>query len=258
MKGQYEMDNVKETTKYYWLKLERGFFKRHDITIIENYGGYPDGQLMVNLYIRLLTESIDHNGDLRFSDEKPYNNRMLSALTGLSIDIVDMGMQCFQDFDLVEVLEDGTIVMKRVEKMLGIGSSTDRVREWRRRQKENGVDEQKTTTKKGTKTTPVVKKSPIMANDELFNQFWAVYPKKVGKDKCQNWFKIRNITQEFVDDLVSAIEQQKRSEQWQKNGNQFIPNPYTWLNRGGWNDELEYKEEPQVKISRRWENFLNE
>ena len=244
------MDNVKETTKYYWLKLERGFFKRHDITIIENYGGYPDGQLMVNLYIRLLTESIDHNGDLRFSDEKPYNNRMLSAITGLDIDIVNKGMQCFTDFELAVILEDGTIRMTRVEKMLGVGSSTDRVRAFRERQKENKDN-------KPLPKTPVAKKSPIMKSDDMFEQFWSVYPKKVGKDKCQNWFKIRNITQDFVDDLVLAIEQQKRSEQWQKNGNQFIPNPYTWLNRGGWNDELTYTQPIEKKITNRWEAFIH-
>lgn len=258
MKGQHDMgnNNSSETTKYYWLKMERGFFKRHDITIIENYGGgYPDGQLMVNLYMRLLVESIDHNGNLRFSDEKPYNNMMLSAITGLDIKIVEKGMECFKEFDLIRVLSDGTIFMTKVEKMFGAGSSTERVKKWRERQKDGEhetVEPQKPIVKKPTKPL----KEPTLKNDELFNQFWEAYPRKVGKDKCIKWFKVRKITQEFVDDLVLAITQQKKSEGWKDV--QYIPHPYTWLNRGGWNDELTYAQPIENKIKSRWENFIND
>ena len=259
MRGQYDMEHVNDTSKYYWLKLERGFFKRHDITIIENYGGYPDGQLMVNLYMRLLAESIDHNGNLRFSAEKPYNNLMLSAITGLDIKVVEKGMECFKEFELIKVLNDGTIFMTKVEKMLGVGSSTERVRAYRERQKEvqknDVVNEDVEVEEEIKPKKPKPLKEPTMKNDELFEQFWSVYPRKVGKDKCQKWFKIRKITQEFVDDLVVAINQQKKSEGWKDV--QYIPHPYTWLNRGGWNDVLTYKEPIENKITNRWENFLN-
>jgi predicted phage replisome organizer len=198
MRGQYDMEHVNDTSKYYWLKLERGFFKRHDITIIENYGGYPDGQLMVNLYMRLLAESIDHNGNLRFSAEKPYNNLMLSAITGLDIKVVEKGMECFKEFELIKVLNDGTIFMTKVEKMLGVGSSTERVRAYRERQKEvqkNDVVNEDVEVEEEKKSKAKTLKEPTMKNDELFEQFWSVYPRKVGKDKCQKWFKIRKITQ---------------------------------------------------------------
>ena len=261
MRGQYDMEHVNDTSKYYWLKLERGFFKRHDITIIENYGGYPDGQLMVNLYMRLLAESIDHNGNLRFSAEKPYNNLMLSAITGIDIKVVEKGMECFKEFELIKVLNDGTIFMTKVEKMLGVGSSTERVRAYRERQKEvqknDVVNEDVEVEEEIKPKKPKPLKEPTMKNDELFEQFWSVYPRKVGKDKCQKWFKIRKITQEFVDDLVVAINLQKKSEQWAKDDGQYIPHPYTWLNRGGWNDELKYSQPIGQKISKRWENFLN-
>ena len=264
MKGQPIMDNAKDTTKYYWLKLERGFFKRHDIAIIEKYGGYPDGQLMVNLYMRLLAESIDHNGNLRFSDEKPYNNMMLSAITGLDIKIVEKGMECFKEFELAKILEDGTIFMVKVEKMLGVGSSTERVRNWRANKKEQH-DETPSNVIEAVEVVEVEKeepkkpkalKNPVMKEDVMFTQFWNAYPRKIGKDKCQKWFKVRKITQEFVDDLVLAINQQIKSEGWKDV--QYIPHPYTWLNRGGWNDELTYTQPIGQKISKRWENFLNE
>ena len=46
-----------ETKKYYWLKLKRDFFKRHDIRIIEEM---PNGKDYILFYNKLLLESIDH------------------------------------------------------------------------------------------------------------------------------------------------------------------------------------------------------
>ena len=92
--------------------------------------------------------------------------------------------------------------------------------------------------------------------DTLFDTFWKTYPRKVGKDKCLSWFKRRKVTNEFVEDLLIAIKQQEKSKQWQNK--QYIPHPYTWLNRGGWNDELDYVETPQETIKNRWENFMKD
>ena len=49
--------------KYYWLKLKRDFFKRHDIRIVE---GMPNGKEYILFYLKLLCESVDHEGSLRF------------------------------------------------------------------------------------------------------------------------------------------------------------------------------------------------
>ena len=37
--------------------------------------------------------------------------------------------------------------------------------------------------------------------------------------------------------MVAAVEQHCASEQWQKDGGQFIPHPRTWLHQGRWKDE---------------------
>lgn len=261
MKGQPIMES-KEQIKYYWLKLERHFFKRHDIRIIE---AYPNGILMSMFYLKLLVESIDHNGSLRFSDKLPYNPQMLSAVTGIGIEVVVQALELLTNLNLIETLDDGTIRMLETEKMLGLGSSTERVRNWRERNKEAKQDDIDETPSNVTETVEVVApeepkkpkalKNPIMKDDVMFTQFWNAYPRKIGKDKCQKWFKVRKITQDFVDDLVLAINQQIKSEGWKDV--QYIPHPYTWLNRGGWNDELKYSQPIGQKISKRWENFLN-
>jgi hypothetical protein len=74
---------------------------------------------------------------------------------------------------------------------------------------------------------------------ERFEVFWKAYPRKTGKDAARKAFAKRNPSQELLDKMLAAIEQQKQSAQWQKNNGQFIPLPTTWLNQGRWDDEVQ-------------------
>lgn len=102
--------------KFYWLKLKRDFFKRHDIRIIEEM---PNGKDYVLFYLKLLLESIDHEGSLRFSDTIPYNEQMLSVITNTNVDIVRSAMKIFTELKMMEILEDETIYMAEVTNMIG-------------------------------------------------------------------------------------------------------------------------------------------
>lgn len=102
--------------KYYWLKLQRDFFKRHDIRIIESM---PNGKDYLLFYLKLLCESIDHNGNLRFSDQIPYNEDMLATITNTNVDIVRSAITVFTQLNMMELLDDGTFYMNEVEKMIG-------------------------------------------------------------------------------------------------------------------------------------------
>lgn len=118
--------------KYYWLKLDRNFFKRHDIRIIEEQS---NGKDYILFYLKLLVESIDHQGELRFSDTIPYDEKMLSVVTNTNIDIVRSAIKLFTQLKLMEVFDDKTIYMAETSKMLGESSSTHRVKAFRERQK---------------------------------------------------------------------------------------------------------------------------
>lgn len=116
--------------KYYWLKLKRDFFKRHDIRIIEKM---QNGKDYVLFYLKMLLESIDHEGELRFSDAIPYNEEMLSVITDTNVDVIRHAMRIFIDLGMIEVLEDETIYMNEVQKMIGSESSAaERVRRHRK------------------------------------------------------------------------------------------------------------------------------
>ena len=115
--------------KYYWLKLKRDFFKRHDIRIIEEM---PNGKEYLLFYLKLLVESIDHEGELRFSDTIPYNEQMLSVITNTNIDVVRSAMKLFVELKMIDVQDDATIYMAEVNKLIGSEwTSAERVRNYR-------------------------------------------------------------------------------------------------------------------------------
>lgn len=119
--------------RYYWLKLHKDFFKRHEIRIIEDM---PNGKDYILFYLKLLVESVTHEGNLRFSDSIPYNEQMLATITNTNIDIVKAAMQIFIELKMIEVLDDQTVFMTDVENMIGSESaSTIRSRKCRERQK---------------------------------------------------------------------------------------------------------------------------
>lgn len=73
------------------------------------------------------------------------------------------------------------------------------------------------------------------SRDEEFNLFWDAYPRKEGKQKARAAFDKVTVS---LDVLLEAIEQQKQSAQWSKDGGQYIPHPTTWLNGKRWEDEV--------------------
>lgn len=116
--------------KYYWLKLKKDFFKRHDIQIIESM---PNGKDYVLFYLKLLLESVDHEGCLRFSDTIPYNDTMLATITNTNSDTVKSAMKMFIELGMIELLDDQTIYMNEVNKMLGAETAwAEKKRKYRR------------------------------------------------------------------------------------------------------------------------------
>ena len=119
--------------RYFWLKLKKDFFKRHDIRIVEEM---DNGKEYILFYLKLIAESVDHAGHLRFSDTIPYDEKMLSTITNTNIDIVRSACKIFSSLNLMECLDDGTLFLTESSKMIGSEeSSTERVKKYREKQK---------------------------------------------------------------------------------------------------------------------------
>ena len=129
---------AEKNKRYYWLKLKRDFFKRHDIRIIESM---PNGKDYILFYLKLLCESVDHEGNLRFSDQIPYSEDMLATITNTNVDVVRSAIKIFTELNMMEVMDDGTYFMSEIEKL--IGSETywaERKRIQKARKQEGGFE----------------------------------------------------------------------------------------------------------------------
>lgn len=265
--------------RFYWLKLQKDFFKRHDIKYIQTL---PDGYLIAFFYLKLMVESVDHDGELRFSPEIPYTEAMLASVTDTPIEIVTEGLKTLKELGMVIIDENGTISIPKVIKMIGSASDTDgarRVRRYREKQQslqnvtsalQNVTDtvtkdnESKSKSKsksksieRNTKESGVVvpfpletfKPSEILSDEEvMFNQFWAIYPKKVDKKGSFRAFKNIPKLKETFPGILQALEIQKQSPQWTKDNGQYIPNPTTYIHQERWLSVNE-REETQKKIN---------
>jgi hypothetical protein len=75
-------------------------------------------------------------------------------------------------------------------------------------------------------------------NDNKFDRFWLAYPRHVAKQTARKEFQKLNPDDELLTVMIRAIEQQKQSDQWTKDGGQYIPHPSTWIHQRRWEDEM--------------------
>ena len=107
---------MQEEKKYYWVKLNKDFFKDYKITILESM---PNGKEYILIYLKLICESTSHNGELKFDFETPYTSETLAYLFHTDLEVMKQAMEIFQKHKLIHILEDGTIVLDEVKNMIG-------------------------------------------------------------------------------------------------------------------------------------------
>lgn len=109
-----------ENKKYYYLKLKEDFFDSEDIKILESM---ENGYLYSNILLKLYLKALKNEGKLIFKDFIPYDIKMLATITGHNKDIVEKAIKVFQGMQLIEILDNGTIFMLDMQKMIGTISS---------------------------------------------------------------------------------------------------------------------------------------
>lgn len=72
-----------------------------------------------------------------------------------------------------------------------------------------------------------------------FDELWKAYPRKQSKAAAQKSYRKLDPDGELLGALLSAVERQKKTRQWQEDGGKYIPLLSTWLNQRRWEDEEE-------------------
>jgi hypothetical protein len=75
--------------------------------------------------------------------------------------------------------------------------------------------------------------------DEGFRAFWEKYPKKRSRREARHaWLRLRPDAV-LLGRILAAIDAQKRTAEWQREGGRFIPRPHIWLAEERWLDVLD-------------------
>lgn len=86
-------------------------------------------------------------------------------------------------------------------------------------------------------------------SDEDFAVFWKAYPRKESKVQARKAFAKVNVR---LDILLQALGVQKQTDQWRRDGGQFIPYASTWLNQRRWEDEPPAQPEKEAEPVEDW------
>jgi len=89
---------------------------------------------------------------------------------------------------------------------------------------------------------------------KLFDEFYALYPKKVAKADAQKaWVKI-NPDEELFDTIMLKLRILVDTDGWKKEDGKFIPYPATWLNKRRWEDEIGEATKPMKSLNDQYSN----
>ena len=84
----------------------------------------------------------------------------------------------------------------------------------------------------------------------MFDQFWKLYPRKVGKRAAQKSWQRLNAQEQS--DVLEALPNHLKYWQLKNTETDYIPHPATWLNQGRWEDELDMSEKVLKKPALPW------
>lgn len=264
-----------------WIKIATDIFDDEKIAIIE---AMPDADVVIVIWFKILTLAgkVNTSGVLMINDRIPYTDEMLATIFRRKLSQVKMALDVFQSLDMIEII-NGVVTIPNWGKHQKLDAIENKreyqreyMKEYRDKQKQLALHERcKTNSKTNGKTNVRHLDNISYSNstslsldldldfkeetyniEELFNDFWENYPRKVSKGQAETTFKKINPNKELVDIMILKVQQLTKTN-WAKRDKDKIPHASTWLNAKGWLDEIETKDDTQ-KIKDRWGKFLND
>lgn len=127
-----------EKHEYYWIKLKTNFFELPEIDWLKDQ---ENGCEYIVLYLQLCSLTANSSGELvRRVGEiiVPYDTSKIAAMTRFGIDTVVVALELFKKIGLVYVIDNGTLKIAGIERMVG---AETKWAEKKRRQRLKKVDE---------------------------------------------------------------------------------------------------------------------
>lgn len=180
-----------ETKQIFYFQMPCDFFDNDDrIKILE---AQSNGYIYSNLYMKLLLKSAKTGGYYRISPQLPHDAKSLAAITNIDYDIVRNGLIILQSLELIDVLDDGTIVVPAAAdfaeriKVLADNPHAERQRRYkeRKRAEQAALESQKIgKIENVTETSPEVTPSDEKSDDSYsYNYSYSKKERKKEREK---------------------------------------------------------------------------
>jgi predicted phage replisome organizer len=224
--------------RYFWLKLKEAYFDNPKIKMLRKIAG---GDTYTIIYLKMQLLSIRNEGILKYEGIDSTFADEIALKTDEDVENVRVVLSYLEKQSLIEFNEtqDEMLLCEANDSIGSECESAERVRAFRKNKKEKEMLQSNESV-----TTPLISNiSTFNSNisnkdniDILFDKVWKAYPNKTGKKYAKQCFIKLKPTEELVERMIKAIEEQKNTEKWRKDHGQYIPNPSTWLNQGRWED----------------------
>ena len=259
---------MKDSKKYYWLKLKEDFFDEKYIKALRKL---PDGDALTIVYLKMQLKSLKTEGIIQYDHILPSAEEELALVLDEDVNIVRLTLSAILNMGLVEQWENDTLYMVAMQNLIGSETAVaERVRKHREKQKmlqcntevtnsNTYIEKEKREKRKEIEQEiEIIEDNNIIISEqndrvsksqleEEFNFIWAEYPKKQGKaNALKAYIKARKngTTKEEVkqglNNYLSYIKIEKVKPQYIKHGS-------TWFNQECWNDDYSIKREVTTK-----------
>ncbi|MCY9513278.1 phage replisome organizer N-terminal domain-containing protein [Paenibacillus apiarius] len=206
------MSNIK------WIKLSTSMFDDEKIKVIEQM---PEADTVIVIWMKLLTMAgkINAGGFIMLTENIPYKEDMLLAVLNRPIATIRMALTLFQQFEMIEVWEDGRIYLPNWEKHQNVEGlekirEQNRIRKQKQREKERLLllEEPMSRDVTGQVTPSHATEEDLDLEEELeeevdketnnkcadstnqhgtfsesFERFWNAYPKYRRRDRAKTY-----------------------------------------------------------------------
>ena len=238
-----------------WGRLYGGTYNHRKIVMLREK--FPSDWRSWYVLIDLAIE-VDDDGWIYVSPGVPYDLSMLCRILGIKRSIT---LQSFLNYlsiiDLITVNDKGILLLGFGERNYLSDCSTSRVQKYRGKQKDETLPQRSRNVSETTMKRTIdidrnrdidrTEKEPPLpprrgnGYDDDFELWWKEYPnrRKSGKPKVfDKWKKLKKSGELLnLSEMLSTLSRQKQGIDWTKNGGDFIPGPFPYLNQSKFIDE---------------------
>ncbi|MBC6925134.1 phage replisome organizer N-terminal domain-containing protein [Ligilactobacillus salivarius] len=263
--------------RYFWIKLQMDFWKSPVVKMLRKPSG---GDTYAVIYLEMILLSLENNGYIYYSGVGDSFAEEIALVLDEETINVEFVLAFLKQKRLIEFSDDTSFKFTEDVTADLVGSesaSARRVRAYRKRQKtianeqkalqcntdetnrnldididkEKDIDnnirsfsdenDQVTSGKSVSKEHHSVHKPTKKELDDRFESLWALYPRKVGKQKARKYYEraVKNGTSDET--IKRGIESYNKEIRVQGTQTNFIQHGATWFGNAGWENEYNFE-----------------